>query len=262
MGVVIILIVVVFFVYIRFKYFLDKNERSEPTLEQLTSNQRQILERYFDYYNNLPDNTQKRLFEHRVTRFIQLKTFVPQQGIPQITDEMKVLVAASAMQLAFGFKDVYYEHFTKIILYPAEIYGKYTKQWYEGKVKLDGRIFLSWKNFVNGYKFPEDGRNLGLHEMAHALFFENAIMNSCYDFIDRNALNKFALLAKKEILAMKNGESAFFRPYASQNRHEFFAVSVEYFFEKPVAFLEAKPDLYNTLVKLLKQDPSYRKIQH
>ena len=44
-------------------------------------------------------------------------------------------------------------------------------------------------------------------------------------------------------------------PYAGANEYEFFAVALEYFFEKPTEFKSALPDLYDTLKKLLNQDP-------
>jgi Mlc titration factor MtfA (ptsG expression regulator) len=47
----------------------------------------------------------------------------------------------------------------------------------------------------------------------------------------------------------------FFREYACTNTHEFFAVAVEIFFERPEGFKNEFPDLYNVLVRLLNQDP-------
>ena len=40
------------------------------------------------------------------------------------------------------------------------------------------------------------------------------------------------------------------------NEHEFFAVAVENFFERPQEFKNAIPELYSILSKLLNQDPS------
>jgi MtfA peptidase len=40
------------------------------------------------------------------------------------------------------------------------------------------------------------------------------------------------------------------------NEHEFFAVAVENFFERPQEFKNAIPELYAILIKLLNQDPS------
>jgi Mlc titration factor MtfA (ptsG expression regulator) len=43
--------------------------------------------------------------------------------------------------------------------------------------------------------------------------------------------------------------------YAAVNYHEFWAVSVETFFENPVCMRLDLPDLYQAMVDLLRQDP-------
>ena len=69
--------------------------------------------------------------------------------------------------------------------------------------------------------------------MAHALKIENAIKNKEFGFLDQSALMNFIGEGRWEIHRMRNGESDFFRKYATMNDHEFFAVAMEYFFEQP-----------------------------
>lgn len=221
---------------------------------KLTPEQILILEKYFDYYYNLPTDGLKNSFRRRVAVFICEKEFIPAGGLTEISDEMKVLISATAMQLAFGFPGVYLQHFSKIIIFPEEFILPDSYNTYDGNVNLKGAIFLSWKSFLLGYKYPEDGRNLGLHEMAHALYFENAYKNMEYDFINNQALYRFAVLTKRELEKMQKGECDFFRNYAAKNRHEFFAVAVESFFERPAEFREKHADLYNTLAVILNQN--------
>ena len=97
--------------------------------------------------------------------------------------------------------------------------------------------------------------------MAHAIYFENAVRNDEYNFLDRRSLLRFTILAQKEINAINEGHSDFFREYAAKNRHEFFAVAVESFFERPEEFRDHNPDLYNTLSLLLNQDTAEQKFQ-
>lgn len=54
---------------------------------------------------------------------------------------------------------------------------------------------------------------------------------------------------------MQAGESLFLDPYAATNYQEFWAVSIETFFERPTAFKRQLPDLYSSLCVLLNQDP-------
>jgi Mlc titration factor MtfA (ptsG expression regulator) len=86
-----------------------------------------------------------------------------------------------------------------------------------------------------------DGRNLGLHEMAHALRLENAIRNEEYGFLDDDILMTWTDLCYRK-LKNEYGESDFFRAYATANSQEFFAVAVENFFERPTEFRDWHPN--------------------
>ncbi len=116
-------------------------------------------------------------------------------------------------------------------------------------------IVLSWNHFVDGYIKPDDGRNLGLHEMAHALHLENRIFNGEFKFFVQEDLDLWNALSLLEIDKIRRGEAHMFRDYAATNKDEFFAVAVENFFERPREFGNQMPAVYEVLVKLLKQDP-------
>jgi Mlc titration factor MtfA (ptsG expression regulator) len=54
---------------------------------------------------------------------------------------------------------------------------------------------------------------------------------------------------------MQVGKRNLLGEYAAVNYHEFWAVSVETFFENPVCMKQDLPDLYQAMVNLLRQDP-------
>ena len=175
--------------------------------------------------------------------------------MPAVTKEMKVLIAASAAQLTYGLPKVKLRHFTRILVYPDNYYSKITRQHHKGEVNPSAKlIVLSWRGFAEGYQNNTDGRNLGLHEMAHALRLENTIRNGEQKFLDPAALVKFDALGEQERQKIKDGGSSLFREYAAENADEFFAVAVELFFEQPAAFQAYQPALYALLTILLKQD--------
>lgn len=211
------------------------------------------LDAHFLYYQKLSTDN-KRKFETRVQAFIDGNDFIP-RSYTHVNAEMKALIAGSAVQLTFGFEHLNLEHFRKILIYKDDYYSTITRKYHQGEVNARGLIVLSWTNFVEGYENHDDGRNLGLHEMAHALRLENAIENDEYDFIDNAYIQKFELLAKAEMKRMEMGGNSLFRKYAASNRHEFFAVAVENFFERSVEFKEYHYELYHTMTLLLKQDP-------
>ncbi len=211
------------------------------------------LRKYNSYYQRL-NASDKVIFEKRVQKFINKKQFIA-RGMNRVTDEMKALIAGAAIQLTFGHPSVYLEHFRRILVYPDGYYSQISKRYHKGEVNMAGLIVLSWKNFVKGQADYEDGRNLGLHEMAHALRLENIITNEEYRFLDKQAVNSWNKLALKEMKKTEEESSGFFRSYATTNSQEFFAVAVENFFEKSQEFHEKHPKLYGALVTMLNQDP-------
>lgn len=218
-----------------------------------TKSFRKLLMSNFVVYKLLSE-TGRELFEKRVCRFIEMKDFRSGKSIPQITDEMRIMIAASAVQLTYGYPDVYFNHFKTIILFAEEYYSNLTGYYHEGEVNAGGAIVLSWKNFMSGYSNPTDGRNLALHEMAHALRLTNIVDNDEYDFIDRKTMQLFEDEALHEIQKTNNGENTFFRSYSAANLQEFFSVAVECFFEQPLEFRMYNPTLYQLLARILKID--------
>ena len=220
--------------------------------DRLNENELRILRQYFEFYNRLPSRS-KKIFERKVARFIRLKEFIPRR-MDSVTTEMKVLISSSAVQLTFGLPQVYLHHFRYILVYPDSYYSNITKKYHKGEVNpRQHSIVLSWKAFLEGY-IHREGINLGLHEMAHALHLENRIRNKEYDFLPFEALEKWDELTRKEIKLIKSGNS-FFRLYGSTDTYEFFAVAVEYFFERPAELNQQRPQLYQLLSLILNQNP-------
>lgn len=263
MTATLVIIVGVVIIIVRFRVELNHGYREagrvaaplRSRILPLPASYKDILTRYFHYYNNLPA-TQKPAFEQKLMYFILSKKFIP-RNFDVVTDEMKVMIGACAVQLTFGLPRVYLQHFNKILIYPDNYYSAITRRYHKGEVNpAFGAIVLSWKSFVDGYLvYPTDAINVGLHEMAHALRLENIIRNEEYHFFDEELMDKFDAYAYK-VCHEVDPALLFFRPYACTNQHEFFSVAIENFFERPLEFKQAQPQLYAILVKLLNQDPS------
>ena len=240
------------------QYYMDGNRLhlgdGTPFLGRIRPEYKEILEQHFDYYKRLSSKDKIR-FEARVQTFIDNKQFLP-RNLPEVTAEMKALISACAIQLSFGLPPIILQHFQRIVVYPDNYYSAINKQYHRGEVNPHmGIIVLSWRGFVEGYIDPTDSMNLGLHEMAHALHFENKILNGEEDFLEPRLLERWNQLASREIEKMHSGVPGFFRQYAASNEMEFFAVAIENFFEKPLAMQEMLPDVYSCLSEMLKQNP-------
>lgn len=210
-----------------------------------------VLSSKFSYYQRLSVENQSR-FVNRVSRFISDKEFRALNF--ELTEEMIILISASAIQLTFGLDHYLFDHFSKIFIYPREFYSRLNKEYHRGETNLGGVIVLSWKHFSEGYNIPNDNLNLGLHEMAHALRFDK-FKSDDYDRFFSEYLDKWQLISKEEFLKIKEHKASFFREYGGTNFSEFFSVCIEYFFESPREFKNMQPEIYKHLCILLNQDP-------
>jgi len=216
--------------------------------EELT----EILTKHFPYFNSLPADN-KPIFLKRLTRFIAEKTFKVYDDT--VFREMPVLVSAAAIQLTFGLEKYLLPHFQFIHIYPQEFMrSNPVLCLLEGNVS--GRaINLSWKHFLEGYAKPTDGQNVGLHEMAHALYYQTFIVEENIDKNFRDQYSNFRTDANKAYHTEKTIYGGLYSEYAEKNFQEFWAESIELFFEKPAAMNRNYRQLYASLRSLLKQDP-------
>lgn len=211
-----------------------------------------ILASKFAYYQKLSPR-KKTKFLRRLLNFIDNKEFRG-CGNLELTDEMVILISASAIRLTFGLNEYGLDHFSRIFVYPKAFYSKISKQYHKGETNLAGAIALSWSHFTEGYNKPNDKVNLGLHEMAHALRFDK-FKNEGYDQFFNTYYDKWQIVAKEEFQKTRDQSSSFFREYGGANFNEFFAVCVETFFESPAEFKKLHPEIYRHMSILLNQDP-------
>ena len=234
-------------------YFSFQALKKSP---ELTLQQKAILVD-FDFYKSLTLPERKE-FEYRVSYLTQNKEFMGRKDLV-VTDRMKVLIAATIAQIGFGFEFITFEDFDKIIIFPKAYYSNYTGHYHKGEVNASGVIVLSWADFLEGFRVSDDGINVGLHEIAHALRLEDAIPGNEFHFLKDTDLALWNAAAELEYDNIRAGKPSFIRSYAGTNRQEFFAVSVEQFFEQPQEFYDALPELYKAMAGLIKQNPLKRK---
>jgi Mlc titration factor MtfA (ptsG expression regulator) len=207
----------------------------------------------FSYYKRLSETGRAR-FMNRLIEFMYDKRWEGWEGL-EITEDKKVYISASAIQLTFGIEHYVFAHFHTIRIYPKAYYYKLTDQYFKGGTSESGVVSLSWKHFVQGYEDPDDKLNLGLHEWAHALKIDLASED---DFDSRfiHYFENWEAVSYPEFRKMHKGEPSFLRSYAGTNMHEFFAVCIEHFFEVPNEFNLYLPNIYRHLCLLLNQDPA------
>ncbi len=211
-----------------------------------------LLKQKNTYFKNLSPDAQE-IFVARLFNFMEDKKFIGREGLV-ITDEIKVLISASAIQLTFGLKDYMISHLYAINVFPRIFFSKFLNANLKGLNTQSGVLSLSWNDFKEGYAIDDDKLNLGLHELAHALFID-LDEDGNYDEHFSAYFEKWEDVAEKDYLDLKEHKVTFLRNYGGTNMHEFFAVCVEHFFEAPKEFKKELPHLYNYLMLMLNQDP-------
>lgn len=211
-----------------------------------------ILTKRFPYYHQL-SQSQKPVFVERLQKFIADKIFKihGEKGFK----EMPVLVGAAAIQLTFGLQKFLLPHFKFIHIHPQEFLRvRPILCFLEGNVSGHS-INLSWKHFLQGYADTDDGQNVGLHELAHALYYQTFEVEKNVDKGFRNLYDNFHVDGNKAYHTEKTVTGGLYTEYAEKNFQEFWAESAEIFFEKPADMQSHYPQLYETMKQLLRQDP-------
>jgi Mlc titration factor MtfA (ptsG expression regulator) len=210
-----------------------------------------VVSRYFKYYNRLNLDEQRK-FLFRTYQFQQSKHFHYIEV--EANAEMPILVSAAAIQLTFGLDKFKLNYFDDIFILRDDYhYGFYSRP-FMGHVDQTG-IYLSWDNFIKGICGQALNCNVGLHEMGHALAYVNFVTQTEEDKHFKREFTDFSKVARPIFTDMQEGRKNLLGEYAATNYHEFWAVSVEVFFENPVQFKNELPDLYEAMTHVLNQDP-------
>ncbi len=197
-------------------------------------------------------------------------------GGQEITDEVRVLIAAQACLLLLHRDTDCYPLLHSILVYPSSYIAK-TWHWerdgtlVEGEQERGGEswphgtVVLAWDGAFAGAVELDKGRNLVLHEFAHQLDEEDGIADgapllSGSNYLQvRHRYQTWAQVLSEEFQQLRraanDGQATVLDTYGAQNPAEFFAVATETFFEKPGRLQERHPALYAQLKEFYRQDP-------
>lgn len=228
-----------------------------------------VIERNIAFFDRLSPADRRELFGHTQILLAE-KHFEGCDGL-ELTDEIRVTVAAYASLLLLHRSTDYYPRLTSILIYPSAYVASGERYqgdgiWEEGDVvRLGetaarlGAVVVAWDDVPRGPNAGVDGRNVVLHEFAHQLDFEDRVVDGTplLEF-GQHASWKRVFTAEYEGLrrAIDAGEPTLIRRYGAKNHAEFFAVVTEIFFHRGSALREKHPDLYQELRAFYCQDPA------
>jgi len=189
----------------------------------------------------------------------------------EMTDEIRVTIAAQAAVLLLHRETGYYPTLRTILVYPRAYMAQSKHQLPDGSVMEGGQprlgeswhrgaLVLSWSDALQGARSPHDGRNVVFHEFAHQLDGEEGGMNGA-PLLDAPArYREWARVLGEEYRRLTEsvalGVPSMIDAYGATNPAEFFAVVTELFFERPAELKRMHQRLYEEFRGFYRQDPA------
>lgn len=229
---------------------------------------RDILKRRVPYVRAMPADLQLQLKQH-IQVFLAEKAFIGCDGL-EVTDEMRVTIAAQACLLILNRPRDYYPNLRQILVYPGSFVVRqahtddigvshHGRQVLSGESWSEGQVVLSWHDTLEGAASPDDGQNVVIHEFAHQLDQETGFANGAPVLARRDHYRRWSRVLGAEYRLLQRrtalGVDTLFSDYGATDPAEFFAVISEVFFEQPQRMAAEHPALYHELTRLYRLDP-------
>ena len=189
----------------------------------------------------------------------------------ELTDEVRVVIAAQAAILILGFDGFFFDGVRTILVYPdAFVIPKESNIGYDlnlheeddvlGQAHRDGTVLLAWDEVREHAIRPGYAENLVFHEFAHQLDYLNGAADGTPNLPTRELAARWTKIMDVEYRrlqrAERKGRETLLDPYGATDPAEFFAVTTECFFDAPQAMRKEYPALYELFRDYYRQDPA------
>jgi len=249
--------------------FLKQRRRRRLRARPFPKEWQAIVQRHVVFFHKLSGSDRFELLGH-IQVFLAEKRFEGCGGF-EITNEVRVTIAAQACLLLLHRETDYFPRLLTILVYPLSYMVQEDHQvdqhvWEEGTVRRLGEtgrrmgsLVLAWAAVKHGAADPADGKNVVLHEFAHQLDYENGASDGVPALATSDQQAAWSEVMSTEFASLRaadeTGIPTLLDTYGATDPTEFFAVSVEAFFEQPRALRERHPRLYAELQEYFQQDP-------
>lgn len=249
--------------------WLKRRRRAAIRARPLPPGWQAIIERNVPYVTRLPPEDRA---EHAglVQVFLAEKRFEGCGGM-EITDEVRVTIAAQACVLLLHRETDVYPGLASILVYPStyrvpggrRVAGGLIDEQPQarlGESWARGIVVLVWDSVLSGAADLRDGRNLVLHEFAHQLDQEDGAGDGAPILPARSMYAAWARVLGREfdrlVRDAEHEHRTLLDQYGATDPAEFFAVATETFFERPRQLRERHLELYEQLREFYRQDPA------
>lgn len=252
-----------------------KRRREKLRAKELKPEWKEIILKNVRFYNYLSNEMKKEL-EGLIQIFIYEKTFEGCEGL-ELTDEIKITIAAQACLLLLGRNSDIYPTLRTILVYPHAYFAPLKQRMEDGSIiegyqaRLGeswsrGQVVLAWDEILQDTNDIHDGHNLVFHEFAHQLDNESGAAEGIPDFDKRSSYIVWARVLTKEYNNLINDiihhKNPLLDQYGATNPAKFFAVATEYFFEKPIDLKNLHSELYEQFKNFYELDTAAMMLMH
>lgn len=248
-------------------FFYPRRHQRNIISQAFPDEWRAQLEQDMVHYSRLPADLRKKL-EDGALILLDSVSFYGCNGV-EVTESMKLLIAAHGALLTCGMKTGYNSGIRTILVYPDGYRAPAHSA--EGMVHTvksdarlgeswgDGRVVLAWSTLKQESADPHATSNLAIHEFAHQLDTLDGRADGAPPLSSgEQARNWEAVFSEswERLKAAPANPHNVLDPYGATNPAEFFAVATEAFFQSPQALKSHEPHLYDCLKGFYRLSPA------
>ncbi|MGM1429272.1 zinc-dependent peptidase [Sphingobacterium lactis] len=212
---------------------------------------REVLHAKVDFFNKLKQGQQED-FIQRVSYFLHTTKISPEKGAV-ITDEHRILIAASATIPLFHFNTWSYENLDEVLVYPGTFDERYGTEDADrnilgmvGDGAMHRKMIISLQALMGGFS-QHANSNTAIHEFVHLIDKADGDVDGVPEYLIPKELIKPWIDEMHATISAIRRDRSDIRDYAATNPAEFLAVVSEYFFQKPQMLKSDHPELYELL---------------
>ncbi len=268
LNVIIIVLIAAAGLFIGGRWALERRRRETLLSSPLSPAHARIVAKRVPVYAKLPADLRARL-DGLINRFLAEKKFFGAEGL-EITDDMRVTIAAQACLLIVNKPNRWYSTLRTIHVYPAAFKSRivgvedhaHTEKYpvRSGESWAKGPVVLAWDHAAYGAFIPHDGNNVVLHEFAHQLDEQTGVTDGAPLLDKDQSASDWARAFRAAFRRLHDdlaaGRDNVLNPYGATSPAEFFAVATEAFFERPQELRAAETELYRELAAYYRLDPA------
>jgi hypothetical protein len=250
-----------------FSWFRDRR-RKKLLAEPFPAAWEDILRRNMGHFARLSDQEREKV--RQITRIMVAEKVWEPCGAIEMTEEMKVTIAAQAALPILGMEHDYYGRVLSILVYPTAFHLAKADETgdesfvrdetsAEGHAIYRGPVILSWEEVLGEGREPEAGHNVVIHEFAHQLDFLDNRVDGAPPLGSGQLAQRWKPVMSRALAAhrkaLEKGEETFFTEQAGEDEAEFFADASEAFFCLPEDLRDEYPEIYELLRAYYRVEP-------